>query len=132
SAISRAQSVASELQVDFGGIGIKADITVCVGNIEEETDIPSPTTRLLLEWEATNMPGLFPVMDAELSLYPLTPTETQLDFFGHYEPPFGVVGKAVNTMVGYRIAEVSVHRFLGEVAGYLRQTLSSATSKHNR
>ena len=133
SAVSRAQSVATELHVDFAGIAVKADITVSVRNIEEKTDaIASPTTRLLLEWEAATMPGLFPVMKAELSIYPLTATETQLDLFGHYEPPFGVVGKAVNAIVGYRIAEASVHRFLTEVAGYLRQMLASATAKHNR
>ena len=79
----------------------------------------------MLEWEATTMPGLFPLMKAELCIYPLTPTETQLDLFGHYEPPFGMVGKAMNAIAGYRIAEVSVHRFLSDVAGYLRQTVTS-------
>jgi hypothetical protein len=126
SAVSRAQSVATELHVDFGGVGIKADIKVQVRNIKEMVDtIPSPATCLLLEWEAATMPGLFPFMKAELSIYPLTATETQLDFLGHYEPPFGMMGKAVNALVGYRVAEASVHRFVSDVAGYLRQTLAS-------
>jgi hypothetical protein len=47
---------------------------------------------LLLEWEAATMPRLFPFMKAELSIYALTVTETQLDFRGVYEPPFGAVG----------------------------------------
>jgi hypothetical protein len=34
------------------------------------------------------------------------------------------VGKAINAIVGYRIAEVSVHRFVGDVAAYLRQALT--------
>jgi hypothetical protein len=126
SAVSRAQSVATELHVDFGGVGIKADVKVHIKNVEEKVDtIPSPTTRLLFEWEAATMPGLFPVMQAELSIYPLTPTETQLDFLGHYEPPFGAMGKAINAVVGYRIAEASVHSFVTDVAGYLRQALAS-------
>jgi hypothetical protein len=121
SAVSRARSVAAELHVDVAGVGIKADIDGRVRNVEEKSEtIPSPTTRLQLEWKAMSMPGLFPFMDAELSVYPLTATETQLDFFGHYEPPLGVVGKAMNAVVGYRIAEVSVHRFLTDVAEYLR------------
>jgi hypothetical protein len=62
-------------------------------------------------------------MKAELSIYPLTATETQLDFRGFYEPPFGTLGKAVDAMVGHRIAEVSVDRFVNDVAGYLRRTL---------
>jgi hypothetical protein len=125
-AASRAQSVAAELHVDFGGIGVKTDINISVKNIEEKiVDATStPSTRLLLEWEAATMPGLFPLMKGELSVYPLTSTETQLDFSGVYEPPFGAVGKTMNAIVGHRIAEVSVHRFVTDVAGYLRQTLA--------
>ena len=69
------------------------------------------------------MPRLFPLVKANLSIYPLTATETQLDFKGLYEPPLGPLGKALNAMVGHRIAEVSVHRFLSDVAEYLRKTL---------
>ncbi len=66
---------------------------------------------------------LFPLMKGELSLYSLTSSETQLDFSGFYEPPFGAVGRTMNAIVGHRIAEVSVHRFVSDVAAYLRQTL---------
>jgi hypothetical protein len=62
-------------------------------------------------------------MKGELTIYPLTSTETQLDFSGIYQPPFGPVGKTLNAIVGHRIAEVSVHRFVDDVAGYLRQSL---------
>jgi hypothetical protein len=125
-AASRAQSIAAELHVDFGGIGVKTDINISVKNIEEKiVDATStPITRLLLEWEAATMPGLFPLMKGELSVYPLTSTETQVDFCGVYEPPFGAVGRTMNAIVGHRIAEVSVHRFVSDVAGYLRQALA--------
>ena len=124
-AASRAQSVAAELHVDAGGIGIKTDINISVKSVEEKVDaVSSPVTRLQLEWEAATMPRLFPLMKGELAIYPLTPTETQLDFSGVYEPPFGAVGKALNAVAGHRIAEVSVHRFIDDVAGYLRQALA--------
>jgi hypothetical protein len=125
-AASRAQSVAAELHVDFGGIGVKTDIQIFVKGIEERAPDASSTaaTRLQLEWEAATMPRLFPLMKAELSIYPLTSTETQLDFSGIYEPPFGAVGKTMNAIVGHRIAEVSVHRFVSDVAAYLRQVLA--------
>lgn len=124
-AASRAQSVAAELRVDFGGIGVKTDIKIVIRSVEERVPVPAtPTTTLLLEWEAATMPRLFPLMNGELSVYPLTSTETQLDFSGIYEPPFGAVGRTVNAIVGHRIAEVSVHRFVSDVAGYLRQTLT--------
>ena len=125
-AASRAQSIAAELHVDIGGMGIKTDIRISVKNVEEKVlDARStPATRLLLEWEAATMPRLFPLMKGELSIYPLTATETQLDFSGLYEPPFGAAGKVMNAIVGHRIAEVSIHRFISDVAGYLRQALA--------
>ena len=124
-AVSRAQSIASELQIDMGGIRIEADIRVSVNNIEvKDREVMSgPATRLHLEWEAARLPRLFPLMKADLSIYPITATETQLDFNGLYEPPLGPLGKALNAMVGHRIAEVSVHRFLSDVAEYLRKSL---------
>jgi hypothetical protein len=126
-AANRAQSVASELRVDVGGIAVGADIRVSIKSIEakDREAMAEPVTRLQLEWEAATMPRFFPLMRAELSIYPLTAAETQLDFKGFYEPPFGPLGKAVNAVVGHRIAEASVHRFVSDVAGYLR-TLSPA------
>ena len=124
-AASRAQSVAAELRVDFAGIGVKSDIKIDLKRIDEKAAAPAslPGTKLTLQWEAARMPRLFPLMKGELFVYPLTATETQLDFSGVYKPPFGTVGKTVNAIVGHRIAEASVHRFVGEVAGYLRQAL---------
>src|SRR5690349_15693883 len=57
-ATSRAQSVAAELHVDLGGIGVKADIKISVKNIEEKVaDAKSgAATRLQLEWEAATAP----------------------------------------------------------------------------
>jgi hypothetical protein len=127
SAASRAESIAAALHVAIGGITVQADIRVSVKNVEEKVpgakSMSAPATRLRLEWEAATRPRLFPLMKAELSIYPLTATETQLDFSGLYKPPFGALGKAMNAIVGHRIAEVSVHRFVSDVAEYLRQVL---------
>jgi hypothetical protein len=124
-ASSRARSIASELRVEVGGIGVEADIIISVKKVEEKQSdaVAGPVTRLQLEWQAAKMPTLFPLMKAALSIYPLTGTETQLDFSGVYETPLGAVGKAANAIVGHRIAEVSVHRFVSDVAGYLRHAL---------
>jgi len=126
-AASRAQSVAAELHVGLGGISVKADISISVKEIEEQARdaMSGPTTRLRLEWEAATAPALFPLMKAELSVYPLTTTETQLDFLGLYEPPFSALGRAMNAVAGHRIAEASVHRFINEVAEYLRKALAT-------
>jgi hypothetical protein len=125
-AASRAKSVAAELHVDFAGIGVKTDIKIDVKSVYEKAagSASMPATQVTLEWEAAKMPRLFPLMKGELFVYPLTATETQLDFSGVYKPPFGSVGKTMNAIVGHRIAEVSVHRFVSDVAAYLRHALS--------
>ncbi len=120
-ATSRAESVAAELRLDVGGIAIGADIVIAVTGIEEKAD--GPSTTLHLEWEAAKMPGLFPLMKAELHVYPLTRTETQLDFSGKYDPPMGALGGLLDAVAGHRIADVAVHRFVSAVAEHLRRTL---------
>ena len=123
SAASRARAVATALQVNIGPLSIGADVAVTVGTISEQTDDTplSPVTRIPIEWSAAQRAALFPIMDAELSVYPLTATETQLDFLGRYEPPLGIVGGALDAIVGHRIAEASVHRLVADVANYLRE-----------
>jgi hypothetical protein len=59
-------------------------------------------------------------MTATLDVYALGPGETQVDFHGEYVPPLGVVGTAIDALVGHRIAQATVHRFVQEVAERLR------------
>jgi hypothetical protein len=125
-AASRAQDVAAALHVNIGPLAIGAEIAVTVGEISERTyDAPiSRITHIPIEWSAAQRAALFPIMDAELLVYPLTATETQLDFLGRYEPPLGIVGGALDAMAGHRIAEASVHRLVADIANYLRQNVT--------
>jgi hypothetical protein len=120
-AAGRTHSVASALRVEIAGIELAKEIEISVKEVKEAPG--SAVTRLELEWKAATAPGLFPMMRAELAVYPLTATETQLDFSGRYEPPLGWLGTAVDAAIGHRIAEASVHRFVSEVAHYLRSAL---------
>ncbi len=127
-AAQRAKSVASELHVNIAGIEVGTDISIAVKSIEDRPKkLNSPVTTVIqLEWESAKMPNLFPFMKAELSVYPLTATETQLNLLGNYEPPFGVLGSMIDSVVGNRIAEASVHQFITDVAVYLRAELSKS------
>lgn len=125
-AASRVESVAAELHVNIGGLDVGTEIAVSVGDIEEEHGQSdwSHVMRIPISWQAANRPRMFPLMSAQLTVYPLTATETQLDFLGRYEPPLGVLGDAVNAVVGHKIAEASVHRFVADIAQYLRASLT--------
>ena len=123
SAETRAENVAAGLHVKIAGVEIGKEIDI---DIKSYTDIESRTKKELtvqLEWKAATASRLFPTMNAQLHVYPLSDEETQLDFQGDYEPPMGLVGKALDAVIGHRIAEASVHHFVQEVAGYLRKEL---------
>jgi len=124
-ATAHAESAASALRVNIAGIEVGTDIEISVKSIESRPAqvSSSPLTVLDLEWEAAQSPRLFPFMRAKLSVYPLSGTETQLELSGNYEPPLGLLGGGIDAVVGHRIAEASVHRFVSDVAKYLRAKL---------
>jgi hypothetical protein len=126
-AATRADALASQLHVNIAGIDVGKDIAISTPDVVETPGVGRnpPVTRLRFEWKATESPGLFPLMHAELAVYPLTARETQLDFSGTYEPPLGLLGTALDAVAGNRIADASVHQFVSEVAEYLRSTLGS-------
>lgn len=125
-ATSRAKDVASALRVNLGSIEIATRIRIKAAELEElPGSITAPaTSKLDIEWESAKAPHLFPFMRATLAVYPLSATETQLELYGTYDPPMGALGDVMNAVVGRRVAEASVHRFVLEVADYLRRTLS--------
>jgi len=125
----RSGDLVAALSVDLAGVRVSRDIKIVVGESREEklggTDL-SRITRVPLEWQAAASPGLFPAMKAELSVFPLSFSETQVELRGHYGPPLGILGGALDAVVGHRIAEASVHRFLHSVVERLRQELAAS------
>ena len=125
SAESRAENVAAGLHVKIAGFDVAKNIRIAVRSRTEIETQAGRKMTLLLHWQAAENAGLFPSMNAQLDLYPLSSTETQLDFYGEYEPPLGLMGKAIDAIIGHRIAEASVHQFVQEVAFYLRENIPS-------
>jgi hypothetical protein len=129
SAAARAGSLAANLHVSVGGVEIGVDVRPYLQKIREESTVAglSPVTCLEIGWEAIRAPGFFPAMQhLELSAWPLSSTETQLEITGEYRPPLGVVGNALDAAVGHRIAEASVHRFLDDVVEQMKRDLPTA------
>lgn len=121
----RGGEIVAALEVNIAGLRVSKEVVVRVGAIREEGSVHSRVTHVELEWQAREQPGLFPAMKADLRIYPLSPTETQIDLEGDYEPPLGLLGSAVDAVVGHRLAEASVHRFVRAVVERLRQDVQS-------
>jgi hypothetical protein len=127
SAAGRARTLVSHLHVTVAGLEVGKDVVVrLLGTQTAEAPgrVGPKALRLDLAWEAESNASLFPSMRASLLVYPLSPTETQLDLRGTYEPPGGVLGSAADRLVGHRIAEAAVHRLLADLASRLGQELA--------
>jgi hypothetical protein len=125
SAAARTDALASTLHVSAGGLEIGVDVHITVHDVRDEEWMPglSPVTRMTLSWQAARASAIFPSMRAELSAWPLARTETQLEIEGVYTPPLGIVGNALDAILGHRLAEAAVHRFLEDVIEHLRREL---------
>jgi hypothetical protein len=120
---ARAGAIGAELHVALGPLAVTAEIAITIVSVEDATELGQPATRLVLEWNAKHRASMFPTMRATLSIYALSPTETQLDLLGTYDPPLGIFGDAIDKVILHRIAQASAHHFIRDVSGYLRAEL---------
>jgi hypothetical protein len=125
SASSRAGEVGATLHAGVGAVEVGVDVRIHVHAVSEDEGVAglTPVLHVKLGWEAARAAALFPVMKADLSIWPITATETQLEIEGTYRPPLGMVGNAGDAVLGHRIAEASVHRFLDDIVEQLRREL---------
>jgi hypothetical protein len=72
-----------------------------------------------VQWRAGTAQRLFPVFDGELELEPLEGWGCQLSLGGTYRPPMSVGGGLGDRLVGHRVAEACVRRFVLDVAARL-------------
>mgnify|MGYP003471506271 FL=1 len=95
-------------------------------SLKKKSPYGYPITEFPLSGRSKHRPGLFPHMKARLQVYPLSTTETQLELEGVYDPPLGLLGDALDALVGHRIAEASVLQFVQDVAARLRSEMQTA------
>lgn len=123
-AAALANDLGVELRARIGAIEVVAEVDVSILGVEDaRSPFGHPATKVELEWKAVRRPGLFPSMTGTLTAYALSTTETQLELFGHYTPPLGVLGEAIDAIALHEIAQASVVRFVQDIAAYLRAEL---------
>ncbi|HEY1697612.1 MAG TPA: hypothetical protein VGG39_35870 [Polyangiaceae bacterium] len=123
SAAARARTLGASLHAQAAGLDLAVAVHIHVHRVVDEEGVAGlpPLTKLSVSWEATENAWLFPIMNAEVRIWPLTSTETQIEIAGRYRPPFGPTGAALDTVALHRIAEATVHRFLEDVVEQLRR-----------
>jgi hypothetical protein len=72
---------------------------------------------LAIRWEATGPGGgLFPVLDADLTVAPIGEQVTILTLAGAYRPPLGTMGTVLDRALLHRVASATIRAFLAQVA----------------
>jgi hypothetical protein len=82
---------------------------------------------LPLRWEATGVTGgLFPVLDADLTVTPAGAGQTLMRLDGAYRPPLGAVGAGLDRVVLRRAATATIRSLLTRVADALTSPAPAA------
>ena len=78
-----------------------------------------------MDWKATGVGALFPVMSADLVLQPLGPGLVEVVFRGSYEPPLKGLGRLLDRAVLHRLAEASAKAFLDQLCRTVEDSIAS-------
>jgi hypothetical protein len=78
-----------------------------------------------MDWKATGVGALFPVMSGDLVLQPLGHQLVQVTFRGSYEPPLGALGRLLDRAVLHRLAEASAKAFLDQLCRAVDEAIAS-------
>jgi hypothetical protein len=72
---------------------------------------------LALRWEAAGPGGgLFPALDADITLTPSGKHATRLRLAGSYRPPLGLLGAGLDRAILHQVAAATIRAFLSRVA----------------
>jgi hypothetical protein len=82
---------------------------------------------LAVRWEATGPGGgLFPALDADITVTPAGEQTTLLKLTGTYRPPLGALGTMLDMAILHRIAIRTIRTFLNRIAAALAHPPASA------
>lgn len=81
-----------------------------------------PALLRSVSWQSTTAERLLPVLEGDLELTSLDGCGCQLSMMGSYRPPLSVVGEAGDRLLGHRLAEACVRRFVLDVGARLEES----------
>jgi hypothetical protein len=82
---------------------------------------------LTLRWEAVGSGGgLFPVLDADITLAPYGESASLLALTGAYRPPLGAVGATMDRLVLRRVAQTTIQGFVNQLGDAVMKLAAEA------
>jgi hypothetical protein len=87
------------------------------------------SAMLTLRWEASGARGgLFPALDADITLSPAGEHASLLRLDGAYRPPLGGIGAGLDRALLHRVAIATIANFLGRIANAIVHPAASAAA----
>jgi len=85
------------------------------------------SAQLALRWEVAGPGGgLFPALDADITLGRVDDQATTLTLTGVYRPPLGSVGAGLDQAILHRVAVATIHDFLSRVGAAISSPEATA------
>ncbi len=100
---------------EWAGGRLTREVEVTLGPTHERGD----ASVIPLDWRATDLAGMFPMLNGDLELAPLGPGSCRLTLAASYLPPFGDFGRVLDHALLHRLAQSTVRSFLSRVATIL-------------
>jgi hypothetical protein len=86
-----------------------------------------------IRWEASGPgSGLFPSLDADITLVPASDRTTLLALAGVYRAPLGPIGAALDRAALHRVAAATIRNFLSRLATGILGSTSAASADEDR
>jgi carbon monoxide dehydrogenase subunit G len=114
-----AQAYSGEITglVRIGPLGPVPGLSKVVRVRVRDLDAVGDSGRFALRWEVAGPGGgLFPALDADITLTPAGEHSTTLTLAGVYRPPLAGVGGALDQAVMRRVARATIRAFLAQIA----------------
>lgn len=118
--------LASAAEVDGETLRLQIGPTWGGGRVTREVEVVLGATRergeacvVPIAWQASGMPGLFPVLEGDLELARLGSDRCRLTLSASYLPPLGDLGRSLDRALLHRVAQSTLRSFLARVAASL-------------
>ena len=96
----------------------------------QDLKVSEDSAGLALRWEVTGPGGgLFPALDADITLTPAGEQATLLTLAGAYRPPLGTLGAELDRAILHRVAAATIRAFLNRIADAIVHPASAAESR---
>ena len=120
-AVSKANEVIVHLEGKWAWFDLDESVQAEVGTLEEDRSM----ARIPLSWKADKHKRLLPSLQGHLGFYSLSAKHTELSYTATYAPPLGLFGGIEDFLVGRRVLDAVLGRFLEEVVSHLEVEIPS-------